>query len=439
MCIESIRKYTAQGEYEVIIVDNNSQDDTVSWLLEQSDIHVILNTTNLGFPKACNQGAMHAKGDSVLFLNNDTIVTNNWLSNLHRALYSDESIGAVGAVTNYAAYYQKISINYGENLIDMQKFAKNFNKNDSQKWEERLKLVGFCMFIKMDVLRKVGLFDEAFSPGHHEDDDLSFRIRQLGYKLLLCKDTFIHHFGSVSFKSEEEIFRTSTSLNAKKFEEKWGFHSTYHTYIREEMLQLISKEPKKILEVGCGCGATLLKCRNEYPAVKLYGVELNENAARVAKQFADVQVCDVESGELELPLQFFDYILCPDVLEHLKNPGLVLRHLAKTLKSKGFLIASIPNVMHFSIVRDLLNGKWTYCDAGILDSTNIRFFTLHEITKLFLESGYRITQVTANFSGARTTDDQEFMQYISSYAKINTKLLKQMQAYQYIILAQKEV
>ena len=89
-CIESIRKYTCKESYEIIVVDNASTDGTIEWLKTQSDIITIFNKENLGFPKGCNQGIKIAKGDEVLLLNNDVIVTPKWLINLLEALYSSE-------------------------------------------------------------------------------------------------------------------------------------------------------------------------------------------------------------------------------------------------------------------------------------------------------------------------------------------------------------
>lgn len=82
-CIESIRKYTKDEEYEIIIVDNNSTDGTRSWIENQNDIKSILNKENVGFPAGCNMGIKISKKENdILLLNNDTIVTINWLSNL---------------------------------------------------------------------------------------------------------------------------------------------------------------------------------------------------------------------------------------------------------------------------------------------------------------------------------------------------------------------
>ena len=93
-CLESIYHYTEKDTYEIIVVDNNSSDDTRTWLLEQTSLKLILNTENKGFPKGCNQGIQIANQENdILLLNNDTIVTENWLKNLKKCLDSNPKIG----------------------------------------------------------------------------------------------------------------------------------------------------------------------------------------------------------------------------------------------------------------------------------------------------------------------------------------------------------
>ncbi|MEM5687389.1 glycosyltransferase family 2 protein [Bacillus cereus] len=147
LCVESINQFTRKGTYELIIVDNNSTDGTVEWLREQDDIKVIYNQENMGFPKGCNQGIVLAEGDNILLLNNDTIVTHNWLENLINVLYSSDEIGAVGPITNSCSYYQAIDVNY-KSIEEMHEFSRNKNVINNDLWEERLKLIGFCMLIK---------------------------------------------------------------------------------------------------------------------------------------------------------------------------------------------------------------------------------------------------------------------------------------------------
>jgi GT2 family glycosyltransferase/acetyltransferase-like isoleucine patch superfamily enzyme len=226
LCIGSIRKYTVKEEYEIIVVDNNSTDGTVQWLSEQKDIKTIMNNENLGFPKGCNQGIKIAKGKNILLLNNDTIVTPKWLKNLIIALYSDNTVGAVGAATNFCSNNQVIPGKYN-NTDELIEFAEKNNISDSKRWEEKIKLVGFCMLIKKEVIEKIGFLDEIYSPGNFEDDDYSFRIRKEGYRLLLCKDVFIHHFGSVSFNKDVGKFKDLLRINKEKFKNKWGFEPEY--------------------------------------------------------------------------------------------------------------------------------------------------------------------------------------------------------------------
>ncbi|MBT2678864.1 methyltransferase domain-containing protein [Bacillus sp. ISL-35] len=434
-CIESIRRYSDEGTYQIIIVDNASTDGTVSWLKKQSDLTTIFNDKNLGFPTGCNQGIKVASGDDILLLNNDVVVTENWLKNLKSCLYSSDSIGAVGPVTNSAAYYTMVPVEYSS-MEEMHQFAKGFNQLDAEKWEQRLKLIGFCMLIKKSVIEEVGLLDEIFSPGNFEDDDYSFRIQKAGYKLILCKDTFIHHYGGTSFKEDIEKYHQVLKMNEDKFETKWGFNSTYSTYIRNEIVELIdsSKDAAiNVLEIGCACGGTLLKIKNSYKNANLYGIEFNENASAIANQFANVKAQDAER-EMDYPKGFFDYIILADVLEHLYDPWAVMKNIRKYLKEDGKVLISIPNVMHFSLLQKVIKGNWTYTDAGLLDKTHIRFFTLNEIKKMLLDANYSGIEFGASTVG-KTTDDEAFIQLLTKIS--DSSLEGQYNAYQYIVKAVK--
>ena len=205
-CIESIRKYTDKDSYEIIVVDNNSTDDTKLFLEEQDDIKVIFNESNVGFPMGCNVGIANAEETyDILLLNNDTIVTKNWLSNLKKCLYSDEKIGAVGAVSNNGANLQGVDFTYN-NFDEMQNLASKNNISDVKKWEEKVCLIGYCLLIKREVMDQLNGLDEGYTPGYIEDNDLSLNIIKLGYRLMLCHDSFIHHYLGTSFRKDEDKF-----------------------------------------------------------------------------------------------------------------------------------------------------------------------------------------------------------------------------------------
>lgn len=438
-CIESIRKFTDVGTYEIVVVDNNSTDGTSEWLKEQYDIKVIFNKENVGFPKGCNQGIELAnKENDILLLNNDIIVTPNWLKNLTGCLHSSGEIGAVGAVTNNCSYYQTVPTTYS-NLEEMISFAQNYNIPDVSKWEQRVKLIGFCMLIKRRVINEVGVLDTRFTPGNFEDDDLSFRIINAGYKLILCKDTFIHHYGSTSFKTNPEKYYKLIDENSRKFEEKWGFNTAYSTNIRHDLINQINEHKDKsinVLEVGCATGSTLLKIKDIYRNANIYGIELNENSAKIAESFADIRADNVENSNLSYEEQFFDYIIFGDVLEHLYNPWSVVTNVKKYLKPRGKVIVSIPNIMHYSVLSDLINGYWTYQDAGILDKTHVRFFTLNEIVRMLSESGYINLTCSANTLQI-SKDEEEFVDNLCKISANDNK--QQFLSYQYIVKAENNV
>lgn len=434
-CIESIRQFTEPDSYEIIVVDNHSTDGTVEWLAQQQDIRLIANERNMGFPAGCNQGIAVATGDNILLLNNDTIVTRNWLTNLLQALYSSDDIGAVGPVTNNLSYYQTIPVEY-ESLADMHQFAASHNIANPDKWEPRVKLVGYCMLIKREVIDKIGTLDERFTPGNFEDDDYSFRMLLAGYKLLLCKDTFIHHYGSVSFRSDIQAYNSVLDRNRRKFIDKWQFDPVYSSNIRFDMIGMIDQEhdqPMRILEVGCGTGATLLKIKDVYPQAELFGIELNEAAAGIAATFAHVKASDIEQ-DLDFPDNYFDYVIFADVLEHLYDPWRVVKHIRKYISDRGKLLVSVPNVMHFSLIRSLLHGRWEYADSGLLDRTHLRFFTLHELTQMFSQADYYNLEIASNTIHASEQDEL----WIDQLTQLtHPDLRSQYEVYQYLIKAHK--
>lgn len=435
LCIESIRKYTQPGSYEMIVIDNFSSDETRAWLSAQSDLKIILNDSNLGFPKGCNQGIEIASGDYILLLNNDTVVTENWLINLLACINSDKSIGAVSCVTNNCSYAQEIPVEY-KSLEEMQQFARGHNQTNPSLWEERLKLVGFCFLTKKSVVEKIGLLDECFTPGNYEDDDYSVRIRKAGYRLILCKDTFIHHFGSISFKEDGGFFQGLLGTNAKKFENKWGFDPVESQHIHFELTNLIDhgiNDSFNILHVGCACGGTLLDIKNKYKMSRLYGADFNPHSASIASLIAEVRVMGNEKELPQYPHDFFDYIITT-VLTEVGSPWELLRGIKQYLKPTGKILLSIPNLMHHSVVSGLLEGYWGYNDFGVLNKKNIRFFTLREINKLLTEEGYyRIKPYSWMLPGdSKNTHLEKQLDGI-----MPKNVIKQMHVYRYLIKAQK--
>jgi GT2 family glycosyltransferase/tetratricopeptide (TPR) repeat protein/2-polyprenyl-3-methyl-5-hydroxy-6-metoxy-1,4-benzoquinol methylase len=220
LCIESLRKYT-HLPYELIVVDNGSTDGSLDWLRSQADVRLIANPTNLGFPKAANQGIKAANGENILLLNNDTVVTPGWLRRMLERLYSRPEVGMVGPLSNFVSGPQQIDVPY-KNLIELDGFAWDWGKTHRGQSESIDRLVGFCLLMKREVIEKIGLLDERFEMGCFEDDDLCRRALEAGYELLICKDAFVHHFGGRTFIGNQLPFSQIIRENQRRFRDKWS-------------------------------------------------------------------------------------------------------------------------------------------------------------------------------------------------------------------------
>lgn len=200
-CIESIRETTPEFAREIVIVDNNSQDDSVDYLRQQKDIVLIENDYNAGFPGGCNIGIEAAKPENDIFLlNSDTIMCFNTLYTLRMGLYEKDNYGSAGCVTNNCANNQ--SVFKSESLDELKEFGRN-NNIPNKRSEIKLMLIGFALIVKRKVLEKVGYLDERFNPGNFEDDDLSLRILMNNYQNVLVYNSFLIHLGSVSFNNAD--------------------------------------------------------------------------------------------------------------------------------------------------------------------------------------------------------------------------------------------
>lgn len=220
-CLDSIEANTP-FPYELIIVDDGSDDGTPEALRTRRRIRVAVHERNKGFAGAVNTGLMMAKGKTVLILNNDVIVTEHWLENMLTCLHSSPDIGAVGPVTNYIGGEQQIEVPYRD-LTGMREFAASRNRLDRTKWKETERLVGFCLLLRREVVQKIGFFDEGFRIGNYEDDDWSARLRLLGWRLVIAGDSFIHHLGSETIRSlDARLFERIEQENEAYFHLKWG-------------------------------------------------------------------------------------------------------------------------------------------------------------------------------------------------------------------------
>lgn len=223
-CLDSIQRHTPQP-HEIIMVDNGSSDGTVEWLKKrvaiQPTIRLIENSTNCGFSAGCNQGIQAARGEYLLLLNNDTVVTADWLAGMLECL-KDPQVGIVGPMTNKLSDIQQWPWSDYHNLEGLDRFAAEFRQRHRYWWIPSRRIVGFCMLFRRALVHKIGLLDEQFGSGNFEDDDFCLRAALAGYRNLIAGDVFIHHEGSATFAGNQLDYQQARIKNQALFTRKWS-------------------------------------------------------------------------------------------------------------------------------------------------------------------------------------------------------------------------
>ncbi|MEI7575546.1 MAG: glycosyltransferase [Armatimonadota bacterium] len=217
-CLKSLVRSEVRPR-EIIVVDNGSEPP----IEVPMGVQLIRSETNLGFAKASNLGAAECTSKYVLFLNDDTVVASTALGRMTGVISESGDIAAVGPVSNNCGHFQRIDVTY-TSLENLDMFAEQLQVLEPQV-EETDMLVGFCLLVKREALDQVGPFDESFGIGMFEDNDLSYRIRRNGYRMLICRSAFVYHIGSQTFAAVDPTHAKTQRLlqqNQAQFLAKWG-------------------------------------------------------------------------------------------------------------------------------------------------------------------------------------------------------------------------
>ncbi len=226
LCLHSVLANRDADDFELIVVDNGSNDGTAAYLARLAEmdarVRVLLNGSNMGFAPACNQGLALAAGDHLVLLNNDTLVPPGWLDGLRRHL-AEPQVGFVGPVTNRIGNEAEIDTDYrtwGEYLETAGRRAVDH----AGQWLEIGTPAMFCLAMRRQTYLRLGPLDEGYEIGLLEDDDYAERARRAGYQLRCADDVLVHHFGEASFGhlvSSGEHARI-LAANQQRYAEKWG-------------------------------------------------------------------------------------------------------------------------------------------------------------------------------------------------------------------------
>ena len=233
-CLTALAKTTEGLSWELIVVDNNSTDGTQEFLSTlDGDVRIIRNQENLGFAKACNQGAAAARGTYLVFLNNDTIPLKDWLRPLMSEVEEDPKVGIVGS----KLLYQDGTVQHAGVVRDLEdRFPYHIYKNfpgDHRAVNQRREfqiVTAACMLIRRSLFEEVMGFDEDYVNGF-EDADLCLKVRERGYTVVYQPRSVVIHL-----ESQTPGRKAHEDANAARFLQRWsaqwwGADEDRHLYI----------------------------------------------------------------------------------------------------------------------------------------------------------------------------------------------------------------
>lgn len=218
-CLTALAGLKDQPEYELIVVDNGSTDGTTDFLRQLSgDVRVILNEENLGFAKACNQGAAAARGKYLVFLNNDTIPQPGWLTALVAEVDNHAEVGVVGS----KLLYPDGTVQHAGVVRDCSRrlpyhIYKSFAASHpavNQRREFQI-VTAACLLIRRALFDEVGGFDEGYMNGF-EDADLCLKVRERGYVIVYQPRSVVVHL-----ESQTPGRKLHDDVNATRFLDRW--------------------------------------------------------------------------------------------------------------------------------------------------------------------------------------------------------------------------
>ncbi len=269
-CLESLLATTGEP-IRLILIDNGSSQPTQD-LLERFrsqsrfPVEILRNEINLGFIKAVNQGIRAARSPWICLLNNDTILTQDWLAEMLKVGEADPRIGLINPTSN--------SLGFHTDPASLKDYAAGL-RSQSGRWTELSVALGFCLLARRSLFGQVGLLDESFGMGNFDDDDLSRRVRAHGLLCVRACGGYVYHEEKVSFRNLPGWEKTFEQ-NRRRFEEKWGRRLRILWAVRGGDPPAIQVQARAAAELARqGHWITLLAKKSDLPAEVLTQAQIN--------------------------------------------------------------------------------------------------------------------------------------------------------------------
>ena len=347
-CISSIEDTVPESAMEIVVVDNDSTEQgLIEYLREKKNsagyrLKLIESDENLGFPKGCNLGATYCDKDrDIFFLNNDAALTTGALFWLRMGLYENRNVGATGPLSNSASLQEIAVSSFGDlisddirsqsensgrmwhKLMPHEKAIEIFSEYASTRttflrspYQKAFRLTGFALLVSRDALPAVTVegkvFDEVFSPGYFEDDDLGIRLAAAGFEQYICQNSFVYHNGGGGFEGHNDAMERGR----ERFKEKWGFDIWDYSLPWEEACVKIleiardRKKPLRVIDFTCGFGANAAYLKSVDKNIYVAGVCNSAFAAAIAGRIADECIYgELNTARIPWPENSFDVVI----------------------------------------------------------------------------------------------------------------------------------
>ena len=376
-CVESILKYTAAVDYELILIDNGSADGTLEYFksvpYEKKKIIHVTKGVGTNYPFAALR--LIDMGRFICLVNNDLIVTHRWLENMLACMKSDPRIGMVNPKSNNTSNLQCVELPY-QDYEEMQRKAARFNQPNPRKWEDRIRLLTLGTLYRKEAFLAGGwpIFDAGF---FHDfgDDDVTFRIRRLGYRTVLAGDTWICHDHDLRHGEEKDLdeYDRSLQVGKKNFSDKyygvdaWDDVNNYYSLNMEHFPRPKAAKSARILGVDVRCGTPILDVKNWLRRFSVFDAELSA-FTQDPRYWLDLKticsgpvVCDREEFLSDaFPAGYFDYVLADRPLNRYHEPQKVINDLFVLCKSGGIVVCKLKNAFSYQEYAHMLGQKDIY-------------------------------------------------------------------------------
>jgi UDP-2,4-diacetamido-2,4,6-trideoxy-beta-L-altropyranose hydrolase len=427
--IDALRLFAGIERKDIVVADNASEDGLADYLASQEGLDfLVCDEGEEGYGTILNYVIREFQiEEDILILNPCYVALPGSVQEMQRVLYADSQTAAVSPSLFDKEYEQ------GKDFQAAIQYVQERPKQNRNT--QKLGLVPGCVLIKGSMLPAIGSFDdEFFAPNCVVWDFLSRGILK-GHALYECGDAF---FFELPYEQDYDTLKAKAVQDRAKLKEKWDMNY-FMTIPCQFFVQFITeKEDAKlcVLEVGCDCGANLLKIKNDYPNAKLYGLEINPSSAQIAASIAEVQTGNIEEYNMDWGDIRFDYIIFGDVLEHLHDPVGTLNYCRNFLTEEGRVLLSVPNLMHFSVLSELIRGNFTYQDVGLLDRTHIHFFTRKEVMRMLYQAGFEAEVMNMKLVNGEGSD-REFVRKLVELSE-GASCEADFYTFQYFVKAKKQ-